>query len=69
MPPTRENTISRFRVPQKACLDTLDVRLRLSIVIVVIVIVWPMATDRVTVLLAAAALASRSSVRYLRLRR
>lgn len=69
MPPTRENTISRLHLPQNVCLDALDVRLRLSIVIVVVIVVWAVATGSAGWLIAAAGLASQSSVRYLRLRR
>ncbi|MEU8992839.1 hypothetical protein AB0C98_41750 [Streptomyces sp. NPDC048558] len=69
MPPRGENTISRSRVPQNACLDALDIRLRLSVVIVVVIVVWVAATgSNGCWLLLAGGLASQSSVRYLRLR-
>lgn len=70
MPRVRENTISRSAVPQNACLDALDVRLRLSLVIVVVIIVWVAAPGAASdwLLLPAAGLASQSSVRYLRVR-
>jgi len=69
MPPRRENTISRSWLPQNACLDALDVRLRLSIVIVVVIVVWVAVSGSGSCwLLLAGGLASQSSVRYLRLR-
>lgn len=70
MPPGRENTISRFRLPQNVCLDALDIRLRLSVVIVVVIVVWVVVTGGGAYwLLLAGGMASQSSVRYLRLRR
>lgn len=70
MPRGRENTISRSLVPQKDCLDALDVRLRLSIAVVVVIVVWVLVSGGRSdwLLLPAAALAAQSSVRCLRIR-
>ncbi|MGW6521705.1 hypothetical protein [Streptomyces sp. NPDC054962] len=70
MPRERENTISRSLVPQNACLDALDVQLRLSLAIVVVIIVWVArpGTGNDWLLLPAAGLASQSTIRYLRVR-
>ncbi|WND32905.1 hypothetical protein RI578_41980 (plasmid) [Streptomyces sp. BB1-1-1] len=70
MPRGRENTISRSVIPQNACLDALDVRLRLSFVLVVIIVVWVLGSGGrdAWLLLPAAGLAAQSSFRYLRVR-
>ncbi len=67
MPSTsRENTISRLRIPQTGSVRALDIRLQLSLIIVVIITVWVLGAPGATpwLLLPAARLAGQFTVHY-----